>query len=58
MLFRSLGVPWEDLPGRDWRLVELLGNGDFTRSGEALHGPGIYVELPAWGFHLLTCTPC
>ena len=53
-----LGVPWEDLPGRDWRLVELLGNGDFTRSGEALHGPGIYVELPAWGFHLLTCTPC
>ncbi len=53
----KLRVPWDDLPGKGWRLAELLADGEFERSGDELHGPGIYVELRPWGYHLLTCTP-
>jgi glycosidase len=53
-----LRVPWDDLPERDWQLAELLDPGSFVRSGDELHGPGIYVELPPWGFHLLGCKAC
>jgi hypothetical protein len=53
----KLRVPWDDLPGKGWRLAELLAVGEFERSGDELHGPGIYVELRPWGYHLLTCTP-
>jgi len=53
----QLRVPWDDLPGKDWKLGELLVGGDFVRSGDEMHGPGMYVELPPWGYHLLSCTP-
>jgi hypothetical protein len=54
----KLRVPWDDLPGKSWQLVELFEPGDFVRSGDEMHGPGIYVELPPWGYHLLTCRQC
>jgi hypothetical protein len=53
----KLRVPWDNLPGRSWRLEELLNYGDFVRSGDEMHGPGMYVELPPWGYHLLSCIP-
>jgi hypothetical protein len=53
----NLRVPWDDLPGKNWQLMELLDAEDFVRSGDEMHGPGMYVELPPWGFHLLSCTP-
>jgi hypothetical protein len=52
----KLKVPWDDLPGKSWRLVELLESAAFVRSGDELQGPGLFVELPPWGYHLLTCT--
>lgn len=53
----QLRVPWDDLPGKSWRLAEFLDTGDFVRSGGEMHGAGMYVELPPWGYHLLTFTP-
>jgi hypothetical protein len=53
----KLRVPWDDLTGRDWQLAELLGTDHFVRSGDDMFGPGIYVELRPWGYHLLSCTP-
>jgi hypothetical protein len=51
-----LRVPWDELPGRDWQLAELLGSGVFVRNGDEMRGAGIYVELPPWGFHLMACS--
>ncbi|KIH77726.1 Alpha amylase, catalytic domain [Geoalkalibacter ferrihydriticus] len=51
----KLRVPWKDLPGKSWQPAERLDNGDFVRSCDEMHGSVIYVELPPWGYHLLTC---
>jgi hypothetical protein len=51
-----LRVPWDELPGRDWQLAELLSGETFVRNGEEMRGAGMYVELAPWGYHLLECT--
>jgi hypothetical protein len=52
-----LRVPWDELPGHDWQLAELLGTETFERNGDEMRGAGIYIDLPPWGYHLLECTP-
>ena len=47
-------VPWDDVAGRAWKMTDLFTNETFERSGDELRGPGIYVDLPAWGRHFLT----
>jgi len=46
-------VPWDDLKGRTWQLKDAFTSALYQRDGDELCGPGIYVELPAWGFHYL-----
>ena len=50
-------LPWPQLLGRSWRLVDLLDGRAFERDGDELAGPGLYVDLPAWGAHLLAVVP-
>jgi hypothetical protein len=50
-------LPWPALSGRRWRLIDLLDGQVFDRDGDELAGPGLYVDLPAWGRHLLAVTP-
>jgi glycosidase len=47
-------LSWPDLPGRDWRLESLLGDAPFDRAGDELAGPGLFVDLPPWQFHLVS----
>ncbi|AEV82930.1 alpha-amylase [Actinoplanes sp. SE50] len=47
-------LPWPSLAGRAWRLVDRLDGRVFERSGSELAAEGLYVDLPAWGFHVLT----
>jgi hypothetical protein len=47
-------LDWKDLPGRGWRLTDLLGERAFDRDGDELACPGLFVDLPPWGFHLLS----
>jgi hypothetical protein len=42
----QIPLPWNDLAGRRWRLLDLLSGDDFTRDGGQLADPGLYVELP------------
>jgi hypothetical protein len=44
---------WPDLPGRSWELASLLGPEVYQRDGGELAGPGLYVDLGPWQFHLL-----
>jgi hypothetical protein len=47
-------VPWDDLNGRVCRLQDVFTMAVFERDGGEMYGQGLYVDLPAWGFHFLT----
>ena len=44
---------WPDVPGRDWRLEDLLTGDDFVRDGAELAASGLFVALEPWQCHLL-----
>jgi hypothetical protein len=46
-------LQWPDLRGRDWTLAGLADDREFQRSGVELADRGLFVDLPAWGWHLL-----
>jgi hypothetical protein len=48
-------LPWTDLGGAQWQLDDVLDGNHFERDGDELAGDGLYVQLPAWGFHVLEC---
>ena len=50
-----VAAPWDDLRGRDWRLVDVTADAEYVRSGDDLRD-GLYVELPPWGWHLFHLT--
>lgn len=50
-------MPWAPLRGRSWRLRDLVADDTFDRDGDELVAPGLYVDLPAWGFHVLAVEP-
>lgn len=50
-------LPWDALRGRRWRLTDELGTQVYERDGDELASPGLFVELPAWGAHVLGVRP-
>jgi hypothetical protein len=46
-------LPWDDLRGRPWRLVPVLGGEPFERAGDEMVDPGLFVSLEPWGRHVL-----
>lgn len=46
-------LPWDDLRGQTWRLVETLAWECYTRDGDDLANAGLFVDLDAWGYHFL-----
>lgn len=50
-------LSWSDLRGRDWRLSDRMGEGVYERSGDDLASRGLYVDLPAWGYHVFAVEP-
>ncbi|MDI6105245.1 alpha-amylase [Actinoplanes sp. NEAU-A12] len=47
-------LPWPALAGRSWQLTDLLDGRVFEWDGDELAGAGLYVDLPAWGSHIVT----
>ncbi len=47
-------LPWHDVGGRAWQLRDLMSGDVFTRQGDELASSGLFVQLPPWGFHVLT----
>jgi hypothetical protein len=52
-----VGLPWNDLPGQAWRLSDRLRPAVYERSGEDLKERGLYLDLPAWGYHAFEVEP-
>lgn len=51
-------LPWAELRNRQWRLDDLLSGSRYVpRDGGEMLQPGLYVDLPPWGFHLLSLSP-
>ncbi|MEA3334458.1 MAG: alpha-amylase family glycosyl hydrolase [Chloroflexota bacterium] len=52
-----LPVPFPGLAGRDWRLVDLLSDDQYIRSGDEMLGRGLYVDLPGYRYHFFELLP-
>ena len=46
-------VPWQDLGGAQWRLVDVISGEQFDRDGDQMQFPGLYVNLEDWKWHFL-----
>jgi hypothetical protein len=46
-------LPWDDLRGRAWELLDKLAGSSFEREGDELAGDGLYVGLDPWASHFL-----
>src|SRR5438270_6135638 len=54
--YRSQGrirLPWNELAGRTWYLMDVLSGEFFERDGGELESAGLYMDLSAWRFHFL-----
>jgi hypothetical protein len=45
-------LPWDELIGKSWQMTDLFTGQMYERSGDELHNPGMYVDLPPWGYHV------
>lgn len=52
-----LTMPWNDLAGRRWRLGDRMGTDLYERDGEELAAKGLYLDMPAWAYHVFDVHP-
>jgi hypothetical protein len=45
-------MPFTDLAGRSVRFQDLMGPACYDRDGNDLISSGLYLDLPAWGYHV------
>ena len=45
-------LPFADLSGRTVRLKDMMGPASYDRDGGELLSRGLYLDLPAWGYHV------
>ena len=50
-------LPWPDLAGRSWRLQDLMSPDVYDREGSGLAQTGLYLDMPAWGYHVFAVSP-
>jgi glycosidase len=52
-----LRLPFAELAGRQFRLVDMMGSEVYRRDGDALNAPGLYIDLGAWRFNVFRLEP-
>ena len=52
-----LRLPFDDLAGRQFRLVDVMGSEVYLRDGGELVEPGLYIDLGAWRFNVFRLDP-
>jgi hypothetical protein len=50
-------VPWNVPSGKSWLLKDLITWHGFERDGGEMLAPGLYVDLPGWGYHFFRVSP-
>jgi hypothetical protein len=49
-------IPWNNLRGKKFRLRDRLSDASYDRSGDDLAERGMYLDIPAWQYHLFEVT--
>ena len=49
-------LPWIDLGGKKFRLRDRLSAASYDRPGDDLASRGLYLDLPAWQYHVFEVT--
>jgi hypothetical protein len=49
----QIQVPWADVGGGTWNFTDALSGTTYEDDGNQMLSPGLYIELKAWGYHLL-----
>jgi len=44
-------LPWEEVRGKMWCLVDALSGVTYDRNGDEMRDPGLYIDLEPWGYH-------
>jgi hypothetical protein len=47
-------LPFPELADRTVRLKDLMGPSEYDRDGDELLSGGLYLDVPAWGYHVFT----
>jgi hypothetical protein len=50
-------VPWDELRGKMWRLVDVLSGETYDRSGDDMRDNGLHVDLGPWKYHFFCLKP-
>jgi len=50
-------VPWDELRGRTWRLIDSLSGETYDRDGNDMRDSGLHIDLGPWGFHFFCLNP-
>jgi glycosidase len=45
-------LPFTELGSGGWQLRDLLGEAEYERDGNELQTRGLYLDMPAWGYHV------
>ncbi len=45
-------LAFPELGGRQWRLQDLMGEAQYDRDGNELQSRGLYLDVPAWEYHV------
>lgn len=45
-------LPWAGMDRKQWRLVDRMGSAVYERDGGELINRGLYLDMPAWAFHV------
>ncbi|MGE5295296.1 MAG: alpha-amylase family glycosyl hydrolase [Solirubrobacterales bacterium] len=45
---------WDEFRGTTWQMTDLFTGREYERGGDEMYAAGLYVDLPPWGYHLLT----
>ena len=49
-----LRLPFAGMAGRQFRLVDVMGNEVYQRDGACLVDPGLFIDLAAWRYNVFT----
>jgi hypothetical protein len=50
-------VPWDELRGKMWRLIDVLSNETYDRGGDDMRDNGLHVDLGPWKYHFFRLKP-
>ncbi|WP_292518833.1 alpha-amylase family glycosyl hydrolase [Methanoculleus sp.] len=45
-------LPWDGFAGKTVRLRDLMGPAEYERDEGSLLSPGLYLDMPGWGYHV------